>query len=47
MIDYIFASNNLRVPYFKTVSSFDPRNLRVGGRIPSDHNMLRATVMIP
>ena len=47
MIDYIFASNHLRIPYFKTVSAFNPRTLRVGGRMPSDHHMLRATVMIP
>ena len=47
MIDYIFASNDLRIPFFETVSSFDPGTLRVGGRMPSDHNMLRATVLIP
>lgn len=46
MIDYIFASNNLPVTYFKTVSSFD-KSLKVKGRMPSDHNMLRATVVIP
>jgi endonuclease/exonuclease/phosphatase family metal-dependent hydrolase len=47
MIDYVFASNKLRVTYFKTVLSFGARNLLVSGRIPSDHNMLRATVLIP
>ena len=47
MIDYIFASNNLRVTYFKTVLALPPANLRVTGRMPSDHNMLRATVLVP
>ena len=32
---------------FKTVLSFGARNLRVSGRIPSDHNMVRATITIP
>ena len=45
-IDYIFASNYLRVKEFKVVLSFSPRTLRVQGVLPSDHNMLRATITI-
>ncbi|HYO38940.1 MAG TPA: endonuclease/exonuclease/phosphatase family protein [Nocardioidaceae bacterium] len=45
-IDYIFASNRLRVKEFKVVLNFDPRTLRVRGVLPSDHNMLRATVVL-
>jgi endonuclease/exonuclease/phosphatase family metal-dependent hydrolase len=46
-IDYIFASNNLPVKDFKLVLRFDPETLQVSGVLPSDHNMLRATVTIP
>jgi endonuclease/exonuclease/phosphatase family metal-dependent hydrolase len=46
-IDYVFASNRLRVKEFKVVLNFDPRTLRVRGVLPSDHNMLRATVVLP
>jgi endonuclease/exonuclease/phosphatase family metal-dependent hydrolase len=46
-IDYIFASNRLRVREFKVVLDFDPRTLQVRGVLPSDHNMLRATVVLP
>ena len=45
-IDYIFASNSMRVKEFKVVLNFDPKTLRVRGTLPSDHNMLRATVVI-
>jgi len=46
-IDYIFASNSLRVKEYKVVLDFDPRSLRVRGTLPSDHNMLRATIALP
>jgi endonuclease/exonuclease/phosphatase family metal-dependent hydrolase len=46
-IDYIFASNSLRVKEYKVVLNFDPRTLRVRGTLPSDHNMLRATITLP
>ena len=46
-IDYIFASNRLRVKEFKLVLHFNPRTLRVTGTIASDHNMLRATIRLP
>ena len=46
-IDYIFASNRLRVKEYKVVCRFDPRTLRVIGTMPSDHNMVRATITLP
>jgi endonuclease/exonuclease/phosphatase family metal-dependent hydrolase len=46
-IDYIFASNRLRVKEFEVVLNFHPRTLRVRGVLPSDHNMLRATIVLP
>jgi endonuclease/exonuclease/phosphatase family metal-dependent hydrolase len=45
-IDYIFASNNTRVKEFKMVIDYDPNTLQVTGTIPSDHNMLAATVVL-
>lgn len=45
-IDYIFASNAMRVKQFKMVIDYNPRTLQVTGRIPSDHNMLAATVVL-
>ncbi len=46
-IDYVFASNELPVKEFKMVSDFDPTTLQVRGIIPSDHNMVRATLTLP
>ena len=46
-IDYIFASNALVVKEWKMVLDFDPTTLQVRGIIPSDHNMVRATITIP
>ena len=43
-IDWIFATNSIPVKQFKMVSDFDPKTLRVRGTMPSDHNMLRATL---
>jgi endonuclease/exonuclease/phosphatase family metal-dependent hydrolase len=45
-IDYIFASNRLRVLQYKVVCHFNRRTLRVRGILPSDHNMIRATIRI-
>lgn len=45
-IDYIFASNATVVKEFKMVIAFDPSSLQVTGTIPSDHNMLAATVVL-
>jgi hypothetical protein len=46
-IDWVFASNALVVKEWETVIDFDPTTLRITGVIPSDHNMIRATVVIP
>jgi endonuclease/exonuclease/phosphatase family metal-dependent hydrolase len=46
-IDYVFASNRLVVKEFKMVLRFSATTLRVRGTIPSDHNMVRATIRLP
>jgi endonuclease/exonuclease/phosphatase family metal-dependent hydrolase len=46
-IDYIFASNALRVKRFEMVIDYNPRTLQVTGTMPSDHNMLAATIVLP
>jgi hypothetical protein len=46
-IDWIFASNELPVKEWKVVLRFDPDTLQVRGVLPSDHNMVRATVTLP
>jgi len=45
-IDHIFASNSLRVLSYKLVLDYSPRTLRVRGVLPSDHNMVCATIAI-
>ncbi len=47
MIDWIFASNALPVREFKVVVDHDPTTLRVRGVMPSDHNLIRATLTLP
>lgn len=46
-IDWVFASNHLAVPQYKVVLRFDPLSLLVSGTLPSDHNMVRADLMVP
>lgn len=46
-IDWIFASNHLPVPEYKVVVNYDPNTWLVNGVIPSDHNMVRATITLP
>ena len=46
-IDYVFATNSLVVKEWKMVIKYDPITLWVDGVIPSDHNMVRATVTLP
>ncbi len=45
-IDYILTSRNIRVVEWETYVAVDDEGNFIG-RIPSDHNMLRATVVIP
>ncbi|HVH93713.1 MAG: fibronectin type III domain-containing protein [Nocardioidaceae bacterium] len=46
-IDWIFATNSLPVRVWKMVIDYDPTTLKVQGTIPSDHNMVRATITLP
>jgi endonuclease/exonuclease/phosphatase family metal-dependent hydrolase len=46
-IDWVFATNSLEVRDWKTVVDYDPTSLTVTGVIPSDHCMVRATLVIP
>lgn len=46
-IDWVFATNSLAVKEYKVVVDFDPTTMLVRGVIPSDHNLLRATITIP
>jgi endonuclease/exonuclease/phosphatase family metal-dependent hydrolase len=43
-IDWIWADNRLPVREYKVVTSWDPHTWQVNGVIPSDHNMVRATL---
>ena len=45
-IDYIFTTR-MRVSEFEVVAKLDSGKRRFSGTIPSDHNMLRATVYLP
>jgi endonuclease/exonuclease/phosphatase family metal-dependent hydrolase len=45
-IDWIFASNNLPVRQYEVVANIDPHTMRLRGVIPSDHNMVRASVVL-
>ena len=46
VIDWIFASNHLPVRHYEVVADVDPDTLRLRGVIPSDHNMVRASVVL-
>lgn len=43
-IDWIWADNQMPVREWKVVTSWDPNTWQVNGVIPSDHNMVRATL---
>jgi len=45
-IDWIFATNSLRVKQWSLVSNVNVTTLKVRGVIPSDHNMVRATLVL-
>jgi hypothetical protein len=44
-VDYLFADNDLDVTRWEIVVDASGRTLR--GTIPSDHNLIRATVTLP
>jgi endonuclease/exonuclease/phosphatase family metal-dependent hydrolase len=46
-IDWVFASERLRILDYEVVAWFDARRLLVKGVFPSDHNLVRATVVLP
>lgn len=46
-IDWIFASNGLPVVEYKVVLNWDPSTWQLTGTIPSNHNMVRATITLP
>ena len=45
-LDYIFVDDQVRVLEYKVVMSLK-RNKKFSGVIPSDHNMIRATIQLP
>jgi endonuclease/exonuclease/phosphatase family metal-dependent hydrolase len=45
-IDYIFASNRLRVKQYSNVTPYDARTWSVRGVIASDHALIRATLVL-
>lgn len=45
-IDWIFASNQLPVRSYEVVADFDRRSMEMRGVIPSDHNMVRASIVL-
>jgi len=45
-IDWIFASNELTVRQYEVVADIDPDTMELRGVIPSDHNMVRASVVL-
>jgi endonuclease/exonuclease/phosphatase family metal-dependent hydrolase len=46
-VDWIFATNSLRVKEWKVVIDFNPTTLMVNGVIPSDHNMISSVITLP
>ena len=46
VIDWIFASNHLPVRHYEVVADIDPDTLKLRGVIPSDHNMVKASVVL-
>ncbi|MEP6814842.1 MAG: endonuclease/exonuclease/phosphatase family protein [Marmoricola sp.] len=49
-IDYIFASNSLQVKKWEMVideATTGPNEFTLQGLIPSDHNMIRSTIVLP
>ncbi len=45
-IDWIFATNSLRVKQWKVVIDFNPNTLTVNGIMPSDHNMITSILVL-
>jgi endonuclease/exonuclease/phosphatase family metal-dependent hydrolase len=45
-VDWIFATNSLTVKKWEVVTRLNVRTLKIKGVIPSDHNLVRATVVL-
>lgn len=45
-IDWVFASNNLKVKSYKIVCDYDPDSLMIRGALPSDHVLVTSTIQI-
>jgi endonuclease/exonuclease/phosphatase family metal-dependent hydrolase len=45
-IDWIFASNELPVRQYEVVADINPHTMKLRGVIPSDHNMVRASIVL-
>lgn len=45
-LEWIFATNSLRVKQWKVVIDFDPATLMIRGIIPSDHNMVSSIIVL-
>ena len=45
-IDWVFASNHLPVKQWEVVVDYDPETLEVEGALPSDHNLVQATIRL-
>ena len=45
-IDWIFASNDLPIRQYEVVADIDQQTMKLRGIIPSDHNMVRASVVL-
>lgn len=45
-IDWVFASNHLPVRHYEVVADIDTRTMKLRGVIPSDHNMVKASVVL-
>lgn len=45
-IDWIFATNSLRVKKWKVVIDYNPNTRKIRGVIPSDHNMISSVLVL-
>lgn len=46
-VDYIMVSKSIKTLEYETVVNIDPATGKFVGTVPSDHNMLRASILVP
>jgi hypothetical protein len=46
-VDYVWVSKSVTTLEYETVVNISDATLKFVGPVPSDHNMLRASVLIP